>query len=102
MASKSCPHCQAPIGLSTFLMSTNPFQIKCPACHHIIKYKPWIMAVNGLFVAAFVGLLIYIVPQLIADPRGFRSTMRLLMFGFIVIGLLFSGIIYLGDPFQRS
>jgi len=102
MANKSCPRCQAPIGFNTFLMSTNPFQIKCPACRQTIKYKAWVIAVNGLLIAAFVGLLIYLIPQIIADPRGFRSTMRLIMFSSIVILLILYGITYMIDPFERS
>ncbi len=102
MANNSCPHCQAAISLSNFMMSTNPFQLKCPACQQIIKYKPWIMLFNGLLIVAFVGLMIYIVPQLIADPRGFRSTMRLTMLGSLIVVIMFYGITYMVDPFERS
>ena len=102
MASKSCPHCQSPIGLNTFLMSTNPFQLKCPNCQQMLKYKTWVKALNGMLIVAFLGLLIYLIPQIIADPRGFRTTMRLMMLSSLVILVMIFGITYMADPFERS
>ncbi|XSG73184.1 hypothetical protein ACP8Y2_13410 [Herpetosiphon llansteffanensis] len=83
-------------------MSTNPFQLKCPNCQQIIKYKTWVMALNGILIVAFLGLIIYLIPQIIADPRGFRSTMRLMLLSSFVILLIFFGITYMADPFERS